>query len=120
MARVKRGITKHKHHKKIIDRAEGYWGGKRKLYKSANEQVMMSLRYAYIDRRNKKRDFRRLWIARISAACRGLGVRYNEFMHGMITSGMIMDRKVLADLAANDMDAFKALVERVTPTTGVA
>lgn len=90
MARVKRGISKHKHHKKIIDRAEGYWGGKRKLYKSANEQVMKSLMYAYIDRRNKKRDFRRLWITRISAACRILGVRYNEFMHGMTISG---DRK---------------------------
>lgn len=112
MPRVKRGVAAHKKHKKVLDRAEGYWGGKRKLYKSANEQVMKSLQYAYRDRRNKKRDMRRLWITRISAGCRALGVRYSEFVHHLTEQGVAVDRKMLAHLAMHDTNAFNALVEK--------
>lgn len=120
MPRVKRGVAAHKKHKKVLNRAEGYWGGKRKLYKSANEQVMKSLQYAYRDRRNRKRDMRRLWIARISAATRALGVRYSEFIHGLAEQGVAVDRKMLAHLAMHDTDAFTALVEKTRPAAVTA
>ncbi|GIV03245.1 MAG: 50S ribosomal protein L20 [Fimbriimonadales bacterium] len=115
MARVKRGVMRHKRHKKILERAEGYYGRKRRTFKNANEQVMKSGQYAYRDRRNRKRDFRRLWIARISAACSNLGVKYSHFIHGLKEAGIEVDRKMLSDLAIHDPEAFAALVERAKP-----
>ncbi len=113
MARVKRGVMTHKRHKKITERAEGYWGRKKNVFKRANEQVMKSGLYAYRDRRNKKRDFRRQWIVRLTAACKELGFKYGELIHGMVEKGIQLDRKTLAHMAVNDSDAFKALVDSV-------
>lgn len=111
MPRVKRGVMTHKRHHKIIKEASGYFGGKSRLFKSANEAVMKSGNYAYRDRRNKKREFRKLWIARINAACRAEGVRYSQFIDALSKSGSQLDRKVLADMAVNDAAAFTALVK---------
>ena len=110
MPRVKRGIMTHKRHKKILDRAKGYWGGKSRLFKTANEAVAHSLQYAYRDRRNKKREFRRLWIARINAATRANGMQYSRFIEGLTKAGIEIDRKILADIAVNDQAAFADLV----------
>ncbi len=110
MARVKRGVMKHKRHHKILKEASGYWGGKSRLFKSANEQLMKSGQYAYRDRRNRKREFRQLWIARINAACRAQGVQYSRFMAALTTSGVELDRKVLSEMAIHDNTAFNALV----------
>lgn len=112
MPRVKRGMMAHKRHKKVLDRAKGYWGGKHRLFKTANEAVMHALQYAYRDRRNRKRDFRRLWIARINAAARLNEMTYSRFMNGLNKSGIAIDRKILADMAVNDAAGFAALVER--------
>ncbi|MFN8221158.1 MAG: 50S ribosomal protein L20 [Fimbriimonadales bacterium] len=114
MARVKRGLMRHKRHKKIISRATGYWGRKKNVFKRAHEQVMKSGQYAFRDRRAKKRDFRRLWIARVSAACRECGVKYNELIHGLAANGIQVNRKMLSELAINDMPAFKAIVAQAT------
>jgi large subunit ribosomal protein L20 len=111
MPRVKRGIMTHKRHKKVLARAQGYWGGRSRLFKTAKEAVMHSFQYAYRDRRNKKRDFRRLWITRISAACRMNGATYSRFMEGLTKAGVDVDRKVLADIAVMDAAAFTRLVE---------
>ena len=111
MPRVKRGVMVRKRHSKIIKEASGYFGGKSRLYKSANEAVMKSGNYAYRDRRNKKREFRKLWIARINAACRAEGVRYSQFIAALIKAGNVLDRKVLAELAVSDAAAFTALVK---------
>ena len=111
MARVKGAMMTRKRRKKILKLAKGYFGAKSKLYRTANEAVMKSLRYAYIGRKQKKRDFRRLWITRISAACKQNGVNYSRFMNGLKKSGIEINRKMLADLAVNDSDAFSALVE---------
>ncbi len=111
MARVKRGMMTHKRHHKILKEAAGYFGGKSRLFKTANEAVMKAGNYAYRDRRNKKREFRRLWIARINAACRAEGVRYSQFIAAMIKTGNALDRKVLADMAVNDGASFTALVK---------
>jgi large subunit ribosomal protein L20 len=100
-----------KRHSKIIKEASGYFGAKSRLFKTANEAVMKSGNYAYRDRRNKKREFRKLWIARINAACRAEGVRYSQFIAAMIKAGNALDRKVLADLAVSDAGAFTALVK---------
>jgi large subunit ribosomal protein L20 len=113
MARVKRGMMTHKRHKKVISRAQGYWGGRSRLFKTAKEAVMHSLQYAYRDRRVKKRDFRRLWITRISAACRLNGITYSRFMEGLTKSGIQMDRKMLADIAVQDAQSFTQIVENV-------
>ena len=110
MARVKRGVMKHKRHHKILKEASGYWGGKSRLFKSANEQLMKSGQYAYRDRRNRKREFRQLWIARINAACRAQGVQYSRFMAALTVSGVELDRKVLSEMAIHDNAAFNALV----------
>ena len=110
MPRVKRGTLVRKRHNKILEAASGYFGGKRSLFKTANEQFMKSGNYAYRDRRNKKREFRRLWIARISAACRLNGITYNRFIEGLHKGGIAVDRKVLADLAVSDPGAFARLV----------
>src|SRR5437763_10212922 len=99
MPRVKRGTLVKKRHKRILEAASGYFGGKKALFKTANEQVARSGNYAYRDRRNKKREFRRLWITRISAACRLNGMAYNRFINAMIKSGVALDRKVLSDIA---------------------
>ena len=100
-----------KRRNKILKMAKGYWGAKSKHFKMANQQVMKSLTYAYTGRRLKKRDFRRLWITRISAACKMNGMNYSTFMHGLKTAGVAIDRKMLAELAVNNEGAFKQLVE---------
>ncbi|MHB0913617.1 MAG: 50S ribosomal protein L20 [Armatimonadota bacterium] len=114
MPRVKRGTMTHKRHKKVIDRAKGYWGGRHRLYKTANEAVMHALKYAYRDRRNKKRDFRRLWIARINAAARLNGITYSRFIDGLSKAGIEIDRKMLAEMAVNDAASFAALAEKAS------
>ncbi|MDI9641460.1 50S ribosomal protein L20 [Kamptonema cortianum] len=111
MARVKRGLMRHKRHKKVIGKAKGYYGRKKNTFKNAQEQVMKSGQYAFRDRRAKKRDFRRLWIARISAACRLNGVRYSDFIHGLTEKGIQVDRKMLSDLAISDPAAFTTLTK---------
>jgi large subunit ribosomal protein L20 len=111
MPRVKRGVTAHARHKKILDRAEGMSGARKELFKVANEAVMHSLAYQYRDRRNKKRDMRRLWIARINAAARLNGMTYSTLTHGLKVAGVEIDRKVLADLAVRDQAHFSRLVD---------
>ena len=121
MPRVKRGTLVKKRHRKILQAAAGYFGGKHRLFKTANEQVMRSGAYAYRDRRNKKREFRRLWITRISAGCRAEGMPYNKFMEGLRKSGIAIDRKVLADMAIHDAESFARLVATAAsalPTAG--
>ncbi|NLM37158.1 MAG: 50S ribosomal protein L20 [Firmicutes bacterium] len=110
MARVKRGINTRRRHKKILKLAKGYRGTKGRLFRVANPQVLKSLTYAYRDRRNKKRDFRRLWITRINAAARMNGMSYSMFINGLRKAGIQINRKVLADLAVNDGAAFEKLV----------
>jgi large subunit ribosomal protein L20 len=104
----------HKRHKKVLGRAKGYWGAKSRLFKSANEAVMHALQYAYRDRRNKKREFRQLWIARINAASRENGMQYSRFIDGLAKAGIQIDRKVLADMAVNDAPAFAVLVQKAS------
>lgn len=116
MARVKRGMMRHKRHHKILKEASGYFGGKSRLFKTANEAVMKAGQYAYRDRRVRKREFRQLWIARINAACRAQGVQYSRFIAALTTSEVDLDRKVLADMAVNDNAAFNALVASLNIT----
>ena len=111
MARVKRAMMTRKRRNKILKMAKGYWGAKSKHFKMANQAVMKSLTYAYTGRRLKKRDFRRLWITRISAACKLNGINYSTFMHGLKLAEVAIDRKMLAELAVNDKAAFTQLVE---------
>ena len=113
MARVKGAMMTRKRRKKILKRAKGYWGSKSTHYRVANQAVMKSLKYAYIGRKHKKRDFRRLWITRISAACKTCDINYSRFMNGLKKAGIALDRKVLADMAVNDKDGFAALVAQV-------
>ncbi len=113
MPRVKNSVKTRQRRKKILKLAEGYYGGKSKLYRPAKEQVYKSLFYAYRDRRNRKRDFRRLWIARISAACKQNGISYSKFMGGLNKLNIELNRKVLADIAARDAKAFSELVNMV-------
>lgn len=112
MARIKRGLMRHKRHKKIIERASGYWGRKKNVFKRAHEQVMKSGQYAFRDRRARKRDFRRLWIVRLTAACKQCGVKYSELIHGLTVNGIQVNRKMLSELAIADMDAFRKVVEK--------
>ncbi len=112
MSRVKRGIRTRARHKKVLKQAKGYFGKKSKLFKVANQQVLKSGNYAYRDRRQKKRDFRKLWIARINAAARLNGMSYSRFMDGLKKSGVELDRKVLSDIAITDPKGFTALVEK--------
>jgi len=109
MPRVKGGIVTRRRHKKILKLAKGYFGSKHRLFKSANAQVMKSLMYAYRDRRQKKRDFRKLWITRINAQARMNGLSYSRLMHGLKVAGIEVNRKMLADLAVNDKVAFNEL-----------
>ena len=111
MPRVKRGVTAHARHKKVLDRAEGMRGARSDLYKVANEAVMHSLAYQYRDRRVRKRDMRALWIARINAAARINGMTYSTFTHGLKLAGVEIDRKILADLAVRDAAHFSQLVD---------
>lgn len=112
MARVKVAAMTHKRHKKILKLAKGYFGGKSKLFRTANEAVMKSLTYAYVSRRLKKRDFRSLWITRISAEAKVNGMNYSKFMYGLKKSGINLNRKMLAELAVSDKAAFTALTEK--------
>ena len=112
MARVKRSVAARKKRRKILGLAKGYWGTKHSSYRRAKEQVQRSGVYAYRDRRARKRDFRRLWIARINAAARENGMTYGRFIHGLNLAGVELDRKVLADLAVHEPEAFAALVVR--------
>ena len=111
MARVKGAMMTRKRRNKILRMAKGYWGAKSKHFKMANQQVMKSLTYAYVGRRLKKRDFRRLWITRISAACKINGMNYSTFMHGLKAANVAIDRKMLSELAVNNEAAFKQLVD---------
>ena len=111
MARVKGAMMTRKRRNKILKMAKGYWGAKSKHFKMANQQVMKSLTYAYVGRKLKKRDFRSLWITRISAACKMNGMNYSTFMHGLKVAGIQINRKMLAELAVNDAAAFTKLVE---------
>ena len=110
MARVKRGVTTHARHKKVLGLAKGYRGRGSTVYRIAIEKVEKALRYAYRDRRNKKRDFRGLWIQRINAAVREHGLTYSQFMHGVKLAGLELDRKVLSDLAIREPEAFAAVI----------
>ena len=110
MARVKRAVNAHKKRRVILEQASGYRGQRSRLYRKAKEQVLHSLNYAYNDRRKRKNDFRKLWIARINAAARAHGMTYNRFMQGLRLAGVGVDRKVLAELAVHDDAAFEALV----------
>ena len=111
MPRVQRGVTTHRRHKKILRQAKGYYGNRSKIYRVANQAVMRSLQYAYAHRRLRKRDFRKLWIARINAACRMNDMSYSRFINGLSKAGVAINRKVLADLAVTDAKAFSDLVE---------
>ena len=111
MARVKGAMMTRKRRNKILKMAKGYWGAKSKHFKMANEQVMKSLTYAYVGRKQKKRNFRQLWITRISAACKMNGMNYSNFMHGLKLAGVEINRKMLAEMAVNDKAAFTTLTE---------
>lgn len=111
MPRVKRAVSAHKKRRTVLNRAKGYYGAKSRSYRAAKEQVQHSLQYQYRDRRNKKREVRRLWITRINAAARINGLSYSVFMNGLKKAGVELDRKVLSDMAINDPEAFAALVE---------
>ena len=117
MARVKGAMMSRKRRNKVLKMAKGYWGAKSKHFKMANQQVMKSLTYAYTGRRLKKRDFRRLWITRISAACKLNGMNYSTFMHGLKSAGVAIDRKMLSELAVNNEAAFTQLVDMARKAT---
>ena len=112
MPRVKRGVQAHARHKKVLDEAKGYYGARRKVYRVAKLAVIKAGQYAYRDRRQRKRQFRALWIARINAAARENGMSYSRFINGLGKAGIEVDRKVLADLAVFDAAAFSALAEK--------
>ncbi|EAL3272738.1 TPA: 50S ribosomal protein L20 [Campylobacter coli] len=111
MARVKTGVVRRRRHKKVLKLARGFYSGRRKHFRKAKEQLERSLVYAYRDRRRKKRDFRRLWIVRINAACRLNDLSYSKFINGLKKAGIELDRKILADLAMNDAVAFAKIAE---------
>ncbi|MCQ2751862.1 MAG: 50S ribosomal protein L20 [Coriobacteriales bacterium] len=118
MARVKRSVNAHKKRRTVMKLAKGYYGAKSRSYRAAKEQVQHSLQYMYRDRRNKKRDIRRLWITRINAAARLNGLNYSNFMHGLKLAGIELDRKILADLAVNDEVAFSISCEIASKALG--
>ena len=111
MARVKRGVAAHRRHRKVLQQVKGHYSTNNRLYKRAHESMMHALAYAYRDRRNRKRDFRRLWIIRINAAARINGLPYSRFIQGLKLAGVEIDRKMLADLAVRDAAAFAAVAE---------
>jgi len=112
MARVKRGVTARRRHKKIISRAKGYYNARRKVFRVAKQAVTKALQYAYIGRKQKKRQFRALWIVRINAGARQFGLSYSRMMNGLKKAGIEVDRKVLADIAVHDIKAFGTLAEK--------
>ncbi|MEJ7746002.1 MAG: 50S ribosomal protein L20 [Luteimonas sp.] len=112
MARVKRGVTARRRHKKILKQAKGYYNARRKVFRVAKQAVTKALQYAYIGRKQKKRNFRSLWITRINAAARINGMSYSRFINGMLKAGITLDRKVLADIAVHDAVGFAALAEK--------
>ena len=112
MARVKRGVTAHARHRKVIKKAKGYYGRRKNTFRVANQAVEKAGQYAYRDRRARKRNFRALWIQRINAACRELDFTYARFINGLSRAGIEVDRKVLADIAVKEPEAFKALAEK--------
>jgi large subunit ribosomal protein L20 len=112
MARVKGALATRKRRNKILKQAKGYWGGKSRLFKTAKEAVWKSAQYAYISRRLKKRDFRRLWITRISAACKNNGMNYSTFINGLKKANISLNRKMLSEIAIHDAAGFTALVEK--------
>lgn len=114
MPRVKPGVQTRQRHKKVLKLAKGYFGAKSRTFRRANEQMLKSLSYAYRDRRNRKRDFRKLWIARINAAARTNGTTYSQLMHQLKGSGVNINRKMLADMAVNDASGFSQLVAQVS------
>ena len=118
MARVKGAMMTRKRRKRTLKLAKGYWGAKSKHFKMANQQVMKSLQYAYIGRKRKKRDFRRLWITRISAATKLNGMNYSRFMYGLKTAGIEMNRKMLSEMAIHDPAAFTALCDKAKKAIG--
>ena len=118
MARVKRGVVARNKHKKVLKQAKGYYGARRKVYRVAKQAVIKAGQYSYRDRRARKRQFRRLWIVRINAAARQFGLSYSRFMDGLNKAGIEVDRKVLADLAVNDIAAFGALAEKAKAQLG--
>jgi large subunit ribosomal protein L20 len=119
MSRVKRGNVLQKRHKKILKLAKGFRGTRHKLFKVANQAVMKALKYAYRDRRNKKRDFRRLWITRINAAARLNGLSYSQFSFGLKRAGIAVNRKFLADLAVRDKEAFAKIAAQAKSALSV-
>lgn len=112
MARVKRGVTAHARHKKILKQAKGYYGARSRVYRVAHQAVIKAGQYAFRDRRQKKRQFRALWIVRINAGARQFGLSYSRMMNGLKKAGIALDRKVLADLAVHDIAAFGAVAEK--------
>ena len=111
MARVKKGVNAHKRHKKVLKMAKGYYGAKSKTFRAAKPATMRALRSAYVGRKNKKRDYRKLWIARINAAARMNGLSYSKMMHGLKVANIDINRKMLAEMAVNDAAGFTALAE---------
>jgi large subunit ribosomal protein L20 len=111
MPRVKGGYTTRRRRKAVLKMAKGYYGSKHTIYRTAHEQVMRSLRYAFRDRKARKREFRKLWITRINAACQLNGIKYNQFINGLANADVIINRKMLADMAVNDAEGFAKLVE---------
>jgi large subunit ribosomal protein L20 len=118
MARVKRGVTTHARHKKVLTQAKGYRGRNKNVFRAAIERVEKGLQYAYRDRRVRKRTFRALWIQRINAGAREHGLTYSQFMNGIKLAGIEIDRKVLSDLAVREPDAFKTIVEKAQAALG--
>jgi large subunit ribosomal protein L20 len=117
MSRATNAVARKRRKKKVLSEAKGYWGRKHSSYRLANEQVMRSGRYAYRDRRNRKRDFRRLWIIRINAAARREGMSYSQLMHGLSEAGVDVNRKMLADIAVHDPEAFRRFAELAREAT---
>ena len=109
--RVKTGVVRRRRHKKVLKQAKGFYSGRRKHFRKAKEQLERSLCYAFRDRKQKKRDFRSLWIIRINAACRMQDMSYSKFMHGLKLANIEMDRKILADMALNDIESFNKLIQ---------
>lgn len=118
MARVKRGVIAHRRHKKILGKAKGYYNARRKVFRVAKQAVTKALQYAYIGRKQKKRNFRSLWIVRINAGARQFGLSYSRFINGLLKAGITLDRKVLADIAVHDIAAFGALADKAKAALG--
>jgi len=120
MARVKRGVTAGRRHKKVLGKAKGYYNARRKVFRAAKQAVIKAGQYAYRDRRAKKREFRALWITRINAAARLYGMSYSRIINGLNKAGLDIDRKVLADLAVHDVEAFGAIAQQAKTALGIA